>query len=75
MFFQANTNRSFTQMFQVRGIGHLLLDMIHEEGQLSILMYRKKMILKKKMIHQIIPRHKIMQGRQTKKTKKIMLQA
>jgi hypothetical protein len=50
MFFQANVDRSFTQMFQVRGIDHLLLDMIQEEGQLSILMYRKKMILKKKMI-------------------------
>ena len=34
-----------------KGIGHLLLDMIQEEGQLSILVYRKKMILKiKKMI-------------------------
>jgi hypothetical protein len=51
MFFQANVNRSFTQIFQVKGIGHLLLDMIEEEGQLSILIYRKKMILKiKKMI-------------------------
>jgi hypothetical protein len=38
MFFQANVNRSSTQMFQVRGIGHSLLDMIQEEGQLSILM-------------------------------------
>jgi hypothetical protein len=55
MFFQDNVNRSFTQMFQVKGIGHLLLDMIQEEGQLSILIYRKKMILKiKKMIRQNI---------------------
>jgi hypothetical protein len=55
MFFQANVNRSFTRMFQVKGIGHLLLDMIQEEGQLSILIYRKKMILKiKKMIRQNI---------------------
>jgi hypothetical protein len=42
MFFQANVNRSFTQMFQVKGIGHFLLDMIQEEGQLSILIYKKK---------------------------------
>jgi hypothetical protein len=38
-------------------------------------MYRKKMILKKKMIHQIKQSQKIMQGRQPKKTKKIMIQA
>ena len=77
MFFQANVNRSFTQMFQVKGIGHLLLDMIQEEGQLSILIYRKKMILKiKKMIRQNIIQHrKIMEGRQMKKMKKIMIQA
>ena len=51
MFFQANLNRYFTQMFQVKGIGHLLLDMIQEEGQLCIRIYKKKMILKiKKMI-------------------------
>jgi hypothetical protein len=74
MFFQANVNRSFTQMFQVKGIGHLLLDMIQEEGQLSILIYRKKMILKiKKMIRQIRQSRKIMEGRQMKKTKKIMI--
>jgi hypothetical protein len=51
MFFQTNVNRSFTQMFQVRGIGHFLLDMIQEEVQLSLLMYKKKMILNKNMIH------------------------
>jgi hypothetical protein len=51
MYFQANVNRSFPRMFQVKGIGHLLLDMIQEEDQISILIYRKKMILKiKKMI-------------------------
>jgi hypothetical protein len=62
-------------MFQVRGIGHLLLDMIQEEGKLSILIYRKKMILKiKKMIHQIKQSRKIMQGQQMKKMKKIMIQ-
>jgi hypothetical protein len=33
MFFQVNVRKSFTQSFQVRGIGHLLLDMIQEEGQ------------------------------------------
>ena len=33
MFFQANVNKYFTQRFQVRGIGHFLLDMIQEEGQ------------------------------------------
>jgi hypothetical protein len=33
MFFQVNVNKSFTQRFQVRGIGHLLLDMIQEKGQ------------------------------------------
>jgi hypothetical protein len=33
MFFQVNVNKSFTQRFQVRGIGHFLLDMIQEEGQ------------------------------------------
>jgi hypothetical protein len=53
MFFQANVKMSFTQMFQVRGISNLLLNMIQEEGQLSILMYKKKMILKKNTIHQI----------------------
>jgi hypothetical protein len=75
MFFQANVNRSFTQMFQVKGIGHLLLYMIQEEGQLSILIYRKKMILKiKKMFRQNIRKsQKIMEGRQMKKTKKIMI--
>jgi hypothetical protein len=75
MFFQANVNRSFTRMFQVKGIGHLLLDMIQEEGQLSILIYRKKMILKiKKMIRQNIRQsQKIMEGRQMKKMKKIMI--
>ena len=45
MFFQANVNMYFTQMFQVKGIGHLLLDMIQEEDQLSILIYRKTVIL------------------------------
>jgi hypothetical protein len=74
MFFEANVNRSFTQMFQVKGIGHLLLDMIQEEGQLSLLIYRKKMILKiKKMIRQIRQSRKIMEGRQMKKTKKIII--
>jgi hypothetical protein len=53
MFFQANVNKYFTQRFQVRRIGHLLLDMIQEEGRLSILMYKKNIILKKKMVHQI----------------------
>jgi hypothetical protein len=33
MFFQVNVNKFFTQRFQVRGIHHLLLDMIQEEGQ------------------------------------------
>jgi hypothetical protein len=76
MFFQANVNMSFTQMFLVRGIDNLLLDNIQEEGQLSILIYRKNMILKiKKMIRQIKKSHKIMQGRQMKKMKKIMIQA
>jgi hypothetical protein len=32
MFFQANVSRSFTQMFQVKWDGHMLLDMIQEEG-------------------------------------------
>ena len=64
-------------MFQVKGIGHFLLDMIQEEGKLSILIYRKKMILKiKKMIRKNIRQsRKIMEGRQMKKTKKIMIQA
>jgi hypothetical protein len=44
MFFQANVNMYFTQMFQVKGIGNLLLDMIQEEDQLSIIIYMKKMI-------------------------------
>ena len=30
--FQANVNKSFTQRFQGRGIGNLLLDMGQEEG-------------------------------------------
>ena len=33
MFFQENANKSFTKRFQVRKNGHLLLDMIQEEGQ------------------------------------------
>jgi hypothetical protein len=52
----------------VRGIGHLLLDMIQEEGQLSILMYRKN------MMDQIRQRWKIM-GQQMKKTKNMTNQA
>jgi hypothetical protein len=72
MFFQDNVNRSVTQMFQVKEIGHLLLDMIQEEGQLSILIYRKKMILKmKKMIQQNIrQRRKRMEGQLMKKMKR-----
>jgi hypothetical protein len=74
MFFQANVNRSFTKMFQVKGIGHLLLDMIQEEDQLSILIYKNKIILTiKKMIRQIKQSRKIMEGRQMKKTKNIMI--
>ena len=74
MFFQDNVNKSFNQRFQVRGIGHLLLDMIQEEGQLSILIYRKKMILKiKKMIRHIRQSWKIMEGRQMQKMKNIMI--
>jgi hypothetical protein len=33
MFFQANVNMYFTHRFQVEGVGHMLLDMIQEEGQ------------------------------------------
>jgi hypothetical protein len=33
MFFQANANKSSTQRFQVKQVGHLLLGMIQEEGQ------------------------------------------
>jgi hypothetical protein len=33
MFFQSNVNKSFTQRFWVRGIGHFMLDMIQGEGQ------------------------------------------
>jgi hypothetical protein len=32
MFFQANANKYFTHRFQVEGVGHMLLDMIQEEG-------------------------------------------
>jgi len=32
MFFQFNESRSFTQSFQVERVGHMLLDMIKEEG-------------------------------------------
>jgi hypothetical protein len=33
MFFQANANKYFTQRLQVDGFGHMLLDMIQEEGR------------------------------------------
>ena len=32
-FFQDNVNKSSTQRFQVKQVGHLLLGMIQEEGQ------------------------------------------
>jgi hypothetical protein len=32
MFFQANANKCFNQRLQVEGVGHMLLDMIQEEG-------------------------------------------
>ena len=49
MFFQFNESRSFTQSFQVERVGHMLLDMIKEEGWWSA-MYHKKMIMLKRMM-------------------------
>ena len=50
LFFQINVSSSFTQRFQVKKVGHTLLDMIREEDRSSIMLLRKKKMLKKKVM-------------------------
>jgi hypothetical protein len=51
--FPSQCEQSFTQMFQVRGIGHLLLDMIQEEMMMSMKIC-SKMTLMMMMISSIL---------------------